>query len=291
MGGRRDFGRAQDAPLVAPLVALAALLVMLLGAEGCGVALDGFIESLVFYPDTTMVAEPGDLGLDYEDQWLLTEDGVRLHGWWLPAPGADTVLLFFHGNAGNISHRLDNLRRLRAMGLSVLIFDYRSYGRSQGSISEQGMYADSRAAYQAGLARARQGGCRLVLFGRSLGGVAALSVAHRPETAGVILESTFTHLGDMARVHFPLPGLGRLRKRFNSLERIGRVRAPKLFFHGDRDQVVPLALGRRLYEAAPEPKTWLTLAGAGHNDTYEKGGRAYFQALRDFVDHLPRPGL
>lgn len=254
---------------------------------GCGMAWDSFIESQIFFPDKVLVADPGDLGLAYEDQWITTEDGVRLHAWWLPAKDAQTVLVFFHGNAGNISHRLDNLRHLNTWGLSVLIFDYRGYGQSQGSISEKGLYADSRAAYEAGLARARDNGCRLALFGRSLGGVAAVSVADRPEAAGVILESTFTNLGDMAKRHFPLPGVGKLKNRFNSLGRIESVSAPKLFIHGDRDDIVPFELGQRLFQAAPEPKTWLTLKGAGHNDTYDVGGKAYFQAIRGFLDRLP----
>ncbi|KMY69221.1 alpha/beta hydrolase [Desulfocarbo indianensis] len=254
-------------------------------------AWDSFIESQIFFPERRLESQPGDWGLPHEEQWIVGEEGVRLHAWWLPAPEARTVLLFFHGNAGNISHRLDNLRRLHAWGLSVLIFDYRGYGKSQGKISEPGFYADSRAALAAGLARAQATGCRLVLFGRSLGGAAAVSVAAEPRVAGVILESTFTNLGDMAKVHFPLPGLGRLGSRFNSLGRIAEVRAPKLFIHGDRDDIVPWELGRRLYEAAPDPKSWLSLPGAGHNDTYLVGGDGYFRAIREFLDSLPAPGV
>jgi len=267
------------------------LILTLASAMGCGMAWDSFIESQIFFPDKVLVGDPGSFGLAYEDQWIETEDGLRLHAWWLPAAGARTVLVFFHGNAGNISHRLDNLRHLQAWGLSVLIFDYRGYGKSQGSISEKGLYADSRAALQAGLKRARENNCRLALFGRSLGGVAAVSVADQPQVAGVILESTFTNLGDMAKVHFPLPGVGRLRNRFNSLGRIPGVRAPKLFIHGDRDDIVPFELGQRLYQAAKEPKTWLTLTGAGHNDTYDLGGEAYFQKVREFLDRLPTSGI
>lgn len=279
-------GRLKKAPAKA-----AALLALFICTGGCGMAWDSFIESQVFFPERALEAQPGDWGLPHEEQWIVCEDGVRLHAWWLPAPEARTVLLFFHGNAGNISHRLDNLRRLHARGLSVLIFDYRGYGKSQGKISEQGLYADSRAALAAGLARAQATGCRLALFGRSLGGAAAVSVAAEPRVAGVILESTFTNLGDMAKVHFPLPGLGRLRGRFNSLGRIGGVRAPKLFIHGDRDDIVPWELGRRLYEAAPGPKSWLSLPGAGHNDTYLVGGEVYFRAIREFLDSLPAPGV
>jgi fermentation-respiration switch protein FrsA (DUF1100 family) len=275
------------ADCIPPRGAWGLVFILLLGSGlGCGMLWDSFIESQIFFPDKVLVADPGDLGLAFEDQWITAEDGVKLHGWWVPADGANTVLVFFHGNAGNISHRVDNLRHLNAWGIGVLIFDYRGYGKSQGSISEKGLYADSRAALVAGLARARENGGKLALFGRSLGGVAAVSVADRSEVQGVILESTFTNLGDMAKKHFPLPGVGALKNRFNSLGRISRVNAPKLFIHGNRDDIVPMELGRQLFEAASEPKTWLELSGAGHNDTYDRGGPAYFQAIRDFLDQL-----
>jgi hypothetical protein len=247
--------------------------------------LDAFIENQIFYPDRTLVADPSHAGLDHREVWATADDGVRLHGWHLPARGR-TLLVFFHGNAGNISHRLDNLRRLVEAGVDVYIFDYRGYGRSQGSISEAGLYADAEAALAKGRELAAETGARLALFGRSLGGVAAVKVAGRPEVAGVVLESTFTHLGDMARHHFPLPGLGALKGRFSSLARIDRVVAPKLFIHGDADGIVPLELGLALYEAAPRPKELWVIPGAGHNDTYETAGPVYFRRVADFLAGL-----
>ena len=256
-----------------------------------GSGLDSLVASQVFFPEKELAATPDQLGLEYQDQWLTTQDGVRLHAWWLPAPRAATVLLFCHGNAGNISHRLDNLARLRDRGLALFIFDYRGYGRSQGSPSEKGLYLDVEAAYQAARERARELGARLVVFGRSLGGIAACRVASRPEVAGLILESSFPDLGSMAARHFPLPGLGRaLSGRFNARADLARARVPLLFFHGDRDDIVPIELGRRLFAAAPGPKSFVTLAGAGHNDTYLVGGESYFQRIDSFLDSLPRPG-
>ncbi len=251
---------------------------------------DRLVEAMVFFPQAEHWARPERFGLTCQEEWIPTADGQRLHAWWLPAPGSDTVLLFCHGNAGNISHRLPNLKLLHDLGLSVLIFDYRGYGLSSGRIDEQGFFRDAAAAYQAAAAHARQQRARLVVFGRSLGGVAAVRVAAEQPVAGVILESTFTNLADMARHHFPLLSrLGPLAGRLEALAWVDRIRAPILFLHGDRDQVVPLELGRRLYQAATAPKQWVTITGAGHNDTIEVGGEQYLSHLRRFIASLPPP--
>lgn len=252
-----------------------------------GDALERFIESTIFYPDTVMMYGPPDYDLAFDDIWFENSEGIRLHGWMIPAVNPRAVLLFCHGNAGNISHRLDNVARLHRIGISVFIFDYRGYGRSGGSISERGLYEDTKAAYRVARNHADGNGLKLVIFGRSLGGVAAVDVASSNPCAGVILESTFTNLAAMARTHFPLPLMdGILKKRFNSVDKIAGIRAPILFFHGDNDEIVPYSYGRDLFEAAPEPKEFVTLEGAGHNDTYLVGGEAYFTKLGDFVSRV-----
>ena len=263
------------------------LLAMGLLSAGCR----GFVESQVFFPERRLETTPAAAGLGYEDLWLDASDGTRLHAWLVPADQARFLVLFCHGNGGNISHRVDNLRRLHDLGVACLIFDYRGYGQSQGRPSEDGFFLDAEAA----LARARdlapRHGQRLVIFGRSLGGIAATHIAAvaaqnpgAPQPAGLILESTFTHLGDMARNHFPLPLLGpALAGRFSAQKRIPQVQCPILFFHGDRDEIVPFGLGRKLFDAAPPAKQWITLAGAGHNDTYLVAGAAYWQAWREFL--------
>ncbi len=253
-----------------------------------GDALERFIESAIFYPDTFMMHSPSDYNLNYEDIWFETADGVRLHGWMIPADSPEGLMLFCHGNAGNISHRLDNISRLHSVNISVFIFDYRGYGRSGGFISEAGLYTDMEAAYREAHGHASRHNLKLVVFGRSLGGVAAVHVASAHRCSGVILESTFTNLAAMARTHFPLPFVdGLLRDRFNSLGKIPNVKDPLLFFHGDHDEIVPYRYGLELYEAAPEPKEFVPLKGAGHNDTYLVGGEAYFEKLRGFVEKLP----
>ncbi len=253
-----------------------------------GDALERFIESTIFYPDPFLIQGPTDYGLDFRDIWFQAEDGVRLHGWMVPAPEPVGLLLFCHGNAGNISHRLDNVFRLHQAGISVFIFDYRAYGRSEGRITEKGLYLDSEAAYGIARDEAEAQHAKLVVFGRSLGGIAATHIASVNPCNGVILESTFTHLGALAGEHFPLPMMnGLLRNRFNSVAKMEKVKAPKLFFHGDRDEIVPFRYGRELYESAPEPKEFVTLNGAGHNDTYIVGGNEYFEKLRNFIAQLP----
>jgi fermentation-respiration switch protein FrsA (DUF1100 family) len=253
-----------------------------------GDALDSFIEAQIFFPDPYLVNVPSDFGLAFEDVTFETSDGVRLHGWWIPAEPAKALLLFCHGNAGNISHRLDNVYRLHELGLSVFIFDYRGYGRSEGRISEKGFYLDAEAAYDTVRDRIVGDRRKLVIFGRSLGGIAAVHLGAVRVCDGLILESTFPNLGAMAGHHFPIPAIGSgLKNRLNALGEIPQVKVPILCFHGDRDSIVPIRLGRELYEAARAPKEFVTLAGADHNDTYLVGGQEYFDKLIRFVEALP----
>jgi uncharacterized protein len=251
-------------------------------------ALDRLVESQIFFPDRTMIQSPKDWNLEYEDTWCETADQVRIHAWLVPAENSDALILFCHGNAGNISHRLDNVSRLHAIGLSVLIFDYRGYGHSEGRITEKGLYLDSEAAHDAARKYADQNKLKLIIFGRSLGGVAAVHLASGRACDGLILESTFTNFDAMAAEHFPVPFLkNQLGNKFNSLGKIGMVSAPILFFHGDVDEIVPYRLGRELYGAAQAPKEFVTISGAGHNDTYFVSGKEYFEKIKLFISELP----
>ena len=273
--------------VIIKVLRIAALLlgVSLLGfISGCW---NWFVESQVFFPDTTIEKTPVDFSLPFEDVWFTSSDSVRLNGWLIPASSPNRLLLFCHGNAGNISHRLDNVRLLYSMGISVFIFDYRGYGLSQGSISEKGFYLDSEAAYEVAREWAEKHGAKLVIFGRSLGGIAATHLGATKRCDGLILESTFTNMGAMASAHFPLPFAETLLKhRLNAAGQIVQVRVPILFFHGDRDKVVPIKLGRKLFEAAPNPKEFVVIPGAGHNDTYFVGGSAYFKKIESFFGNL-----
>jgi len=263
--------------------------VLLAAALALGVAFlvwDRLIGGLIFQPSPGVDLDPDRHGA--EELFLTAEDGVRIHAFWLPAEGASRALLFLHGNAGNASHRLPNAAALRDLGTHVLLLDYRGYGRSEGAPSESGVYADARA----GLAwLTQERGIperRIVVFGRSLGGAVAVDLARGRTLAGVILESTFPSLSAAGRFHFgPLGALA--GDRFASQDKIEEVRAPLLFFHGDRDRVIGHGLGRELYEAAPHPKDFVTLAGAGHNDTVEVGGRPYLERIRRFLDEVASP--
>jgi uncharacterized protein len=252
-----------------------------------GAALERFIEGNIFFPDTVLSQEPSAVGLPFENVLFKTDDGIHLHGWLVPASSPGTIFLFCHGNAGNISHRIDNILRLHQIGLTVFIFDYRGYGRSGGQISERGFYLDVEAAYRIAKEIAQKEAAKLVIFGRSLGGVAAVHLAAYHACSGVILESAFTHLGAMAKQHFPLPFISKvLSKRLNAIDKIPRITAPILFFHGDQDDIVPHSQGEELFEAARAPKEFVTLEGAGHNDTYFVGGQAYFEKLGEFIASL-----
>jgi len=245
-------------------------------------------EWVIFQPSRGQDLLPAQLGLEAESLFLEAEDGVRLHAFYLPSRRETTAprgLLFLHGNAGNASHRLPNAAALAGLGVDVLLLDYRGYGLSEGRPSEAGVYADARAglAHLAEIRGIPPG--RTVVFGRSLGGAVAVELCQERPLAGLVLESTFTSVDDMARrMVGPLARF--VRGGFSSVERIERVRAPLLFFHGDRDEIVPIELGRALFAAAPEPKRFEVIAGAGHNDTVQVGGRAYLARIGAFLDEV-----
>ena len=247
----------------------------------------------IFFPERGITATPADAGLEFEDVFFPASDGVALHGWYVPAD-SDLTLLWFHGNAGNIANRLEHLALThRLLGVNVFIFDYRGYGLSEGSISEAGTYLDAAAAVdylveQRNVDTAGQ----LVLYGHSLGGSVAVEMAGRYPTRGLIVESTFTSIRGMAKNIYPyLPSgviTSFLRTRYDSLSKIASARAPVMVVHGDSDETVPMADGRRLYEAATHPKRFHTVVGVGHNDVYAVGGEPYFEAIRRFIEDPER---
>ena len=262
-----------------------AVLLLLVVAVRLG-GQDRLIERrFIFFPERELVATPADWGLSFQDVYFTTSDGVRLHGWFVPGEG-ELTWLWFHGNAGNISHRLENLTLLHdRLGVSILLFDYRGYGRSEGHISEEGSYRDAEAALAYLRSRPDVDADKIVLFGRSLGCAIATDLATRHQVYRLILESPFTSVPDMANRTFPLLPVGLLMKtKYDSLAKIKAVTTPLLVLHGDRDETVPIKFARRLFQAANDPKEFSTIAGAGHNDTYAVGGEAYFATLRRFVE-------
>lgn len=222
--------------------------------------------------------------LGAEDVWLQSADGVRLHTWWISSPGSPIATLFLHGNGGNLTHRIAHLQAIRDAGSSVLILDYRGYGRSQGRPSETGLYRDAHAAYLH-LRKAGYPPSRIVLHGESLGCAVAVELASREPCAGMILEAPFTSAADVARR--VLPFLGPLAARgFDSRRRIASFRRPLLVIHGTRDEVIPFELGQRLFKSAPGPKWFWVLKGAGHNDILETAGLRYVERLKEFYAQI-----
>jgi fermentation-respiration switch protein FrsA (DUF1100 family) len=250
---------------------------------GCGSAVE---RSFIYYPTRRLEATPGDAGLAFEEVRVTAGDGVGLHGWYVPGRRA-MALLWCHGNGGNISHRVGHLRLIHdRLGLGVLLFDYRGYGRSDGAPSEPGTYQDARA-FGTWLQQREPAGRPVVYFGQSLGAAVAVWLALEEPPAALILESPFTSVQAMANA--TVPGAGYLfRTRYDTLGRIGRGRAPVLVLHGDADEVIPFAHGRAVFTAAADPKAFVAIPGAGHNDTYLIGGEAYWQTWERFLAaHVP----
>jgi uncharacterized protein len=218
------------------------------------------------------------------DVWFDTPDGVRIHGWFVKQPDARFVTLFLHGNAGNITDRYFHIREITAAGSSMLIVDYRGYGKSNGRPTESGIYTDAQTAYDH-LVRSGYRATQIVLHGESLGTAVAVDLAARRECAAVVLEAPFTSGKDVARTVLPVIG-PMLVWSFNSREKIGRIHAPMLFIQGNRDEIIPLRLGQDLFAAAPEPKSFWTVPDAGHNNIVETAGASYPQRLRTFYKSL-----
>ena len=242
--------------------------------------------SMVFFPSKEIEATPRDIGLAYEDITLSTEDRKNISAWFVPSGKERGVVLFCHGNAGNISHRLDSIRIFHDLGLSVLIFDYRGYGRSEGSPTEKGTYLDAEAAW-AYLVNARKVRPeKVILFGRSLGAGVAAEMALRHRAAGLIMESAFMSVPSLGSKFFPyLPGyLIRLISRFHysNIDKISTIGVPKLIIHSPQDEIIPFEHGVSLFEKATAPKEFLRITG-GHNEGFMLSGRTYIDGLDRFV--------
>lgn len=247
-----------------------------------------FEDSLIYFPLAYPAGDWQPGGLTFEDAWFQAADGTRLHGWYVPHENPLAVVLFCHGNGGNVTHRIDKLQALnRVAGVSMLVFDYRGYGRSEGRPNEKGVLMDARAA-RAWLAnRAGVAEKEIVVAGESLGGAVAVDLAARDGARALILESTFTSIPEMAAYHYPwLPVKLLLRTRFDSLNQISAYHGPLLQSHGDADSIVPYEFGQRLFQAANSPKEFYTLAGTDHNDLPD---RDYYQKVRQFLEELPQP--
>jgi fermentation-respiration switch protein FrsA (DUF1100 family) len=244
-----------------------------------------FEERLIFVPSRYPNGNWHPPELQCEDVEFATHDGVCLHGWYCPVPRPRCVFLMFHGNAGNITHRVDRITSWqRTLNVSVFVFDYRGYGRSAGQPNEPGVYTDARAAYRWVTATKGIAPDDVVFFGESLGAAVALQLATEVPPRALILESPFTSAVEVGQHAFPwLPVRWIMRNRFASIEKIGRYHGPLLIIHGTQDTVIPFAMGQTLFDRANAPKRFYPVAGADHNEVAVMGGRLYMQAMDAFL--------
>ncbi|HEY9761635.1 MAG TPA: alpha/beta hydrolase [Trichocoleus sp.] len=250
---------------------------------------------LIFVPDRLLTLNPSALGLSYQEVWVPVDRSRtdRLHGWWLPAEGSasDLTVLYLHGNAGNVGHHLSLASRFQRLGLPVLLVDYRGYGLSSGPFpSEARLYEDALAAWHYLTNERHLPPSKVLIFGHSIGGAVAIDLASQvPEAAGLIVENTFTSMGDMATWlgygnWVPVQWL--LTQRFDSLQKVPNLKLPVLFIQGLADRTVPPEMSGRLYEAASEPKWIWTVAQGEHNNVAEVAGTEYDRRILQFLTHL-----
>ena len=251
-----------------------------------------FQDRMVFLsnlPGRALTATPRDAGFDYEDVPLETSDGLKLHGWYVPAAQARGVVLFLHGNAGNISHRLDSIAIFRELGLDTLIIDYRGYGQSQGKPSEQGTYLDAEAAWHYLVSNREVAADRIIVFGRSLGGAVAAWLANQYRPAALIIESSFSSALDMARKLYPFMPV-RLITRLDYPVKlyVSRLHCPLLVIHSRDDEIIPFTMAEAIYNSAAEPKSLLEIWG-DHNNGFLLSGDRYLSGLNEFIqENLPQ---
>jgi len=266
-------------------VALCVLLMVSIGSGCASPLVTAFENSQVFQP---MEYPQGDWQPDdliYEDAFFRAEDGTHLHGWFLPHPQPKAVVLFAHGNAGNLTHRKEMLAELRERhDVAVMIFDYRGYGRSRGKPSEQGILQDARAAREWLSKRTGVDETEIVLMGRSLGGGVAVDLAAQDGAAGLILINTFNSLVDVAEHHMSwLPTDRMMVNRLDSLSKIDRYQGPLLQTHGDADRVIPFEYGLELFGKANSPKQFIAVPGGDHNGPLSE---EFHSAMAQFFDSL-----
>lgn len=270
---------------IASLIVIAAACYVLLG-----VVLYLMQERMVFLarlPGRALEVTPRHAGFEYVDVNLETTDGLSLHGWYVYAPDSRGTVLFLHGNAGNISHRLDSIAVFHDLGLDTFIIDYRGYGQSEGKPSEAGTYRDAEAAWQYLVTQRGEDPARIIMFGRSIGGGVAAWLATRHKAAALIVESSFTSAVEMAAHFYPyMPVRLISRLQYPVADYVARVECPVLIIHSRDDEIIPFAMGKALYEAAPAPKAFLELVG-DHNNGFLLSGERYRDKLAQFItDHL-----
>jgi fermentation-respiration switch protein FrsA (DUF1100 family) len=268
---------------------------LLIIIAGVYVAITAFLyifqSSFVYFPERSLMGDPSRIGLEYEPVYFETPDKIKLSGWFIPNESDRGVILFCHGNAGNISHRLDSIEIFHRLGLEVFIFDYRGYGLSEGNPSEQGTYRDAKAAWHYLIEQRQVNPDEIIVFGRSLGGGIASWLAESNQPAALILESTFVSLPDVAAVLYPyFPVRLLLRFEYNTVEHLRGVNCPVLIIHSRDDEIMPFTQGQQLFEMAKEPKKFLEISGT-HNGGFITSGKYYESGIDEFVFRFVEHGM
>ncbi len=245
-----------------------------------------FQSSMVYYPTREMNSNPSHVGLMYESVSIQTDDGVRLLAWYIPHDSARATILLCHGNGGNISHRVQLIKILHDLNLNVLIFDYRGYGQSEGKPSEEGTYKDAKAAWLYLVRKKNIAPSNIIIHGRSLGGAVASHLAREVNPGGLILESSFTSVGDVARRMFPyFPIRLMIRFDYKTADNVAECRCPVLVIHSRDDKLISFEFGQALYDRAREPKSFLEITGS-HDDGYATSGPVYSGGLDRFIEEF-----
>jgi len=261
------------------------LLVLL--CVGCLFLLIRFLENrFIYFPSGDMAVLPPEVGLDYENVFFKTSDGQQLNGWFIPAGEGSDTILFSHGNAGNLSHRIDKLIFFHQLGLNVFIYDYRGYGKSQGWPSERGLYLDVQAAYDYLRSRGIPAE-KIIGFGESIGGAVTIDLATQRSLKAMILENTFSSMKDMVKLYYPIVPPQILASRFDSKMKIASVAVPKLIVQSVNDEIVPFKLGKELFDAAEPPKEFLEIHGS-HNESFFESEDLIQSKLREFLNSNSR---
>lgn len=239
----------------------------------------------IFYPLKKIEITPAILHIPFEDIYLQTKDNLKLNAWFIPKENVKSTILFCHGNAGNIGHRLEKIVLLRQADIDIFIIDYRGYGKSCGNPSEKGLYLDARAAYYYLVNRRGLNPEDIILYGESLGGAVVIDLAAVEKTGGLIVEGTFSRGRDMAKIINPCLPAFFFYHKFDSMSKIKKVSVPKLFIHSRDDEIVPFAMAKELYKEADESKHFLEIRG-GHNTSFSDSQELYLAGLKLFIKGL-----
>jgi len=239
----------------------------------------------IFFPTKNVELTPSAIDLSFEDIYVDTDDNIKIHGWFIVNSSAKYTLLLLNGNAGNIGDRFDKIGLLHGLGMNIFIIDYRGFGRSQGKVSEAGVYLDAKAAYDYLINSRKIKPEYIILYGESIGSAVAIDLAWTKKTGGLIVEGAFSKGRDMAKKIYPFLPAFLFSNIFDSLSKIKKVNVPKLFIHSENDEMIPLSLAEKLYHAAPQPKRFVKIIG-GHNTAFLDSQPVFLAAVGSFMKEL-----